>query len=491
MKTIFSIKKKQSCGISGFLVLCTFTLIVSITTGQTVITSGTKVTVLSGTYVTSVNNFTLQSGATLNNSGTLVLKQNLANQNVSPNSLGSGACVFSGAPVTGQTISGENIIKDLTLNDAYGLSLAGNTRVNGVLALTNGLITLNNSNLLLGPSAAISGTPSSTNMVEATGNGQFQKEFPTGFTGNFFFPVGGTEYSPVILIFTTGTFGTDNYVGVNLKNFKYNDPGVTGSYLKRYWNLAQANITDFSCAATFQYVPADVEGTESDVYCFRVLPTPWITYNPANTGTHQLNVSGLGSFGTFTGAQGTNGATPPENRSEQDLSADNGQTLCFDATETIVIAGNGTAYTVQNGGTVHLVAGQKISMLPGTKVFAGGVLHGYISTDGHYCDLIKNELVEANTIETPPPSENPSDYHKCKVYPNPTSGNFTLELSSDYDNTSVNVQISGIWGEKILSMEMNGERKHDFSLSGRNVGVYFIRVVAGSKAETKKIIKQE
>jgi len=52
------------------------------------------------------------------------------------------------------------------------------------------------------------------------------------------------------------------------------------------------------------------------------------------------------------------------------------------------------------------------------------------------------------------------------------------------------VEIYGIWGEKILSAVLNGDNKHEFSLSGKRSGIYFIRVTSGDNDETLKLIKQ-
>jgi len=305
------IKRKsevQTCRLTACLVftLIVFPTVFSRASADNIITSGCTVKISSGTMVNSLDNLLMNSGSDLNVQGTLVLKKNLVNQNSSPDSLGSGTIEFSGT--VNQTIIGQNIINNLTVNSSSGLSVSGNTRVYGTLALTSGKVTLGSNNLSLGPSSSISGTPSASNMIVPAGTGQLQREFPGSFTGSYTFPVGDTtgtaEYSPVTLNFASGTFASGNYAGITLVNAKYTNDSITGSYLKRYWTLSQSGISSFSCNATFQYVPADVIGTESAIYCTKVNPSPWITYSIANTGTHQLTASGLTSFSTFTGTRG-------------------------------------------------------------------------------------------------------------------------------------------------------------------------------------------
>jgi hypothetical protein len=126
--------------------------------------------------------------------------------------------------------------------------------------------------------------------------------------GSFTFPIGdnnlSAKYSPVTLNFTSGTFAPGAAAGLNVVNARFSDPILTGSYLNRYWNITQTGITGFTCNATFQYLPADVVGTESSIYTLNISPPPIKTFDLANTTTHMLTASGLTSFGTFTGGPG-------------------------------------------------------------------------------------------------------------------------------------------------------------------------------------------
>ncbi len=464
---------------------------------QTIISNGTTMIINAGTQVHSSHHFALQSGGTVNVTGTLILKKNLVNQNITANSLGSGLLVFSG--LTSQSIIGQSIIQGLTINNNEGVSLSGNTMVNGVLTLTSGRVSLGSSNLTVGPSGLVSddiGCPGplcpcpgwNCPFVAATGSGQFRKIFQSA--GSFKFPVGDDidmpKYSPVTLSFTSGTFGAGSFAGVNLVNEKYPDPGIGESYLTRYWNLTQNNISTFSANALFQYVPEDVAGIESNIWCVKVNPSPWVTYGVADTAMHQFSALGLSSFGSFTGSSGTGGTLPPTNLELQNVATINGQAVCYAAVQTIVLAGNNTSFTVQNGGSVHLVAGQRINMLSGTIVLPGGALHAYITNNGHYCDVLKTADISSNAI-TP---EVAAIESKIKAYPNPTTGKVTLELSGNYSLPGTTMEIYGPQGDKILTSILAGGQKHEFSLSDHSSGLYFIRVISGSDAATIKIIKQ-
>ncbi len=454
---------------------------------QMTVLSGTTVKINTATSINSTENMVLNSGGTLDVQGTLILKKNLVNQNAAANSLGTGAVVFSGT--TNQTISGQNIIQNMELANSAGLTVAGNTRVNGVLTLTNGLVTLGANNLQMGPTATVAGTPSASKMIVATGAGQLQKEFPPA-GGSFTYPVGdadGTaEYSPVTVAFNSGTFATGNAVGVNLTDAQYSGTGT--SYLTRYWNITQTGVTAFSASTTFNYTDADVSGTEDDIFCFRVSPTPFTAYNPANTSANTINAAGLSSFGTFTGNLG-NGTTPPSVRSLQDKTITG--TSCADATQTLLIAGNGTTYIVTSTGNIEHIAGTNLLYYPGTKVNSGGHLWGHIKPSGPFCTPYQHPAAPATLASG---MENPGigspDNTFFKIYPNPTPGKFTLELKGDVTSEKVHVEIFGVLGDRILSKDMQVERKQEFSLAEKPTGVYVIHVTSGLNSETEKIIKK-
>jgi Secretion system C-terminal sorting domain len=458
------------------------------TQADNILTSGTTLKGTAGTFLVSSTALNIKSGATVDNAGTLTLKNNLTNENVSPNSIGSGTVELSGT--INQTISGQNIIQNLTVNNAAGVTIGDNTKVNGILTLTNGTITLGSDNLLLGPSATISGTPSASVMIIVTSTGELRKEFPAGFTGIFTFPVGddnGTsEYSPVTLTFTGGTFSASNYVGVSLRNEIYPDPNITGNYLNRYWNISQSGITNFNCNATFQYLSADVVGTENKLSCTKVNTSLWITYSPTNTASHILSANGIVAFGSYTGLKST---TTPLNQELANVDIPNGVTTCYDAQQILTVAGNGTTFLVESGGNVTLVAGSSILLLEGTTVNSGGYFHGYITTNGTYCGTMLNPLVANNQNEQTLGVETVVKKQFIKIYPNPTTDMVIVELMEAGTTTTANITVYSMQGGKLLQKTLNNESKFQFSLSGKPVGIYLVHVQSGDRSEIAKVVK--
>ena len=164
---------------------------------------------------------------------------------------------------------------------------------------------------------------------------------------------------------------------------------------------------------------------------------------------------------------------------------------CFNASNVLTVAGNGSSMIVANGGRATFVAGQKISFLPGTQVLPGGYLHGYITTNGQYCNMQTSPVV-SNTV-TPDELKSsavntPSDV-KLHVWPNPASASVTIELTGQ---ESGSVNMAGIYnlnGMKVISVELSGSEKHLLDVSMLPTGIYFVKVTSANGVETTKLIK--
>jgi hypothetical protein len=167
----------------------------------------------------------------------------------------------------------------------------------------------------------------------------------------------------------------------------------------------------------------------------------------------------------------------------------NGQLLCYNATQTVILAGDGNQFTVQNGGHANIIAGQNILMRPGTLVLPGGSLHAYISTE--YCDNSKSILASTQ-------NENYQEFQLFEpersrsffsVYPNPTSGNLTLEMTDNTGYTSIQVEIFSAQGNLILENSEPVAKQYNLSIANQPPGIYLIRVLRDKELGMKKIIK--
>ncbi len=160
---------------------------------------------------------------------------------------------------------------------------------------------------------------------------------------------------------------------------------------------------------------------------------------------------------------------------------------CYNATNTITVAGFDNTFDVHSGGRATFIAGVNIIYYPGTIVEPGGYMHGSIST-GTYCGVAPPPLVAVVSGQ----HENPFSIEQANfsIYPNPTNGNFTLVQKGDKQYGNVQVAVYTMHGERVMTETMIGEKQHDFNFSNMATGLYFVKVVAEGYTETIKLIKQ-
>jgi hypothetical protein len=177
----------------------------------------------------------------------------------------------------------------------------------------------------------------------------------------------------------------------------------------------------------------------------------------------------------------------PENRLVQNVSITPGTSLCFDALQTITVED----LLVQNGGSINLIAGQNIILLPGVIVQNGGYLHAFISTNGIWCNpgplMASFELEDA--FEQLPQEIIPGKA-PLRAYPNPTTGTFTLEISETADQPTLIIEVYSMLGVNLLSAELPAETHYTLDLTGRQPGMYIVRVIRGQEMDFVKVVKQ-
>ena len=214
---------------------------------------------------------------------------------------------------------------------------------------------------------------------------------------------------------------------------------------------------------TFTYIPVN----HDVVSCVLTSNLPCASGNPATSNAVVMTVGGVSPVITVTGNVAV------------------GESKCYNAAQTLTVAGGGTTFTVNSGGTTTMIAGQNIIYMQGTIVKPGGYMHGYISTI--YCGQKAASIVEAPAGE----GEIPVTAGKStfKLYPNPTSGNFTLEQTGEKVYDKVKVEVFGMRGERVMTGEIVGEKKHEFFLSDLPHGLYFVKLIAEGYVETFKLVK--
>lgn len=181
---------------------------------------------------------------------------------------------------------------------------------------------------------------------------------------------------------------------------------------------------------------------------------------------------------------------PPPTLDISDMVIESGESLCFNALETIIVAGDGNQFIIEAYGHTDIIAGQKILLRFGTSVELHGSLHARISSS--WCPPIENLLAsfESETKSISPGFDNELKTSFFKVYPNPTTGDFTLELLEFDENSSMQLEIYTMQGYLFFSNELPLEQSYTISLAERQPGIYLIRVLKDNEKGILKIIKQ-
>jgi hypothetical protein len=183
----------------------------------------------------------------------------------------------------------------------------------------------------------------------------------------------------------------------------------------------------------------------------------------------------------------------PADRYMQNITFPPDNVTCADGLETISTGGAGQTFTVQPAASVTLIAGQRISLLYGTHVQSGGDFHGYISPDSLFCG---NIFIDNPVFPAPGDGNGAtrvfSEFHGSlfRAYPNPTTGNITLELFGDPQLQPALVTITDLLGSPVLKRGILTGRMQEFSLAGMPGGIYFIRVIQAGECGIRKIVKQ-
>jgi hypothetical protein len=407
----------------------------------------------------------------------------------------SGNIVFSGGSYSSTiTPSSSTLtISNLDVNKSTGITLSGNLIISNTLTLTNGLLTLGSYNLTLGSSATIGGTPSVSNMIVPTSTGELRKTF-TG-TGSFVYPVGdntGTaEYSPITLNFTSGTFSSA-YAGVTLGNSKYSNNTSATDYLNRYWTVNQSGISTFSCNVTAQYLPADVVGTEGNIYGGKY-SSSWTLLNQADAVNHRITGTVTG-FSTFTGGQQSvmpvelstfNSSVGGRDVKLQWITSSEKNNAGFEIQKSILESQN------SEWNKIGYIQGNGTKNTPTNYSFTDAKLktgkYNYrlkqIDNNGNFSYHTLNNTVEIGA---------PIKFNLSQNYPNPFNPKTKIDFQIPND-AKVTMKIYDITGREMITLLNNEYKKADYYTVDFNAtnfasGTYFYRIIADKFIETKKMI---
>ncbi len=168
-----------------------------------------------------------------------------------------------------------------------------------------------------------------------------------------------------------------------------------------------------------------------------------------------------------------------------------GQNSTFRALQSITTAGSGTSFSIQNGGVSSFIAGQHVTLLPGTQVAAGGVLHTTISDPCVLPTNSENSLISASQDEMNPKAEIQGEERPMiTLYPNPTDGMVTIEKRMAKQGESMFLDIYDMKGNSVIRTDLSGEPIHIISLEEKPAGIYLISVITNETTQTFRLLKR-
>jgi hypothetical protein len=241
-------------------------------------------------------------------------------------------------------------------------------------------------------------------------------------------------------------------------------------------------------------VTAGPFSTNTDIngyYYFGSVPAGFYDIVFYKEGYDSLTSYGIEVFSDWTTTESVclDLSGPPQDLTLQNQNVQNGETQCFDATQTITVAGSGTTFTVSNGGAATFIAGQKIRFLPGTRVYSGGYLLGRIAPSGPWCNA-KSAIISSDEEVTSLASDTKED--RILLWPNPTTGRVSLKIhQSDPVAGDVQIHVFGLQGNMVHAEVLPFSPIMRLDLQNLPAGIYFVRVVQNSTVFNGKLIKSD
>lgn len=360
------------------------------------------------------------------------------------------------------------------------------------LPLMNTWVALGNFNLTLAATASGFGNPGSRAYILTNGTGEFRRGIISN--GTYLLPVGDTsgvrEYSPVTVTFTGGGFIPTSYITARAINEKHPNNTSTLDYLKRYWDVTASNIIAPTYNISLQYVDADIEGDEIDIWGGKWDGVSWSLLNQADAGTNTISGTGLTSFSAFTG--GEQSVMPVELSSFIAFTSGNSVTLNW-ATEMEI---NNDKFEIErkleadnNWSVAGTVDGSGNSTVRKNYSFTDKNLakgnYNYrlkqVDYNGNYEYFNLSSLVSVGT---------PEKFALNQNYPNPFNPvtNISFELPFD---SQVSLMVYDMSGKEVARLvnEFRPAGFYDVSFNAMNLasGIYFYKLFANGQQMIKKM----
>lgn len=221
----------------------------------------------------------------------------------------------------------------------------------------------------------------------------------------------------------------------------------------------------------------------------------WYNCSTAHSQPLNGNQKAFAAWALFAGiAQMIALEKVPANLTVSDTIVGSGKSACFDATDTITVAGDGKSVEFSSGSAVDLIAGKSIRLMPGFHACEGSATHAMITADSQYCytstrSISHPESNKSVTLKSPAVNSGKQNKEKkMKVFPNPNNGIFNIEMKN-FDGPASICIINAI-GEVVYQTQSANAGVIKPDLSAFNRGLYVVRVSDGKTIATQKMLFQ-
>jgi len=176
-----------------------------------------------------------------------------------------------------------------------------------------------------------------------------------------------------------------------------------------------------------------------------------------------------------------------------DLNVENGTIDCFNAYDTITVAGDEQHPVVfESGSELSLIAGKAVRLLPGFLAEEGSQVEIHITENGSFCDMYKStilsnplSLIQGADIQNFD-EENIGVGNVLKIFPNPNNGKFLLSMK-EYPSEGV-VMIYTMMGKLVYRSALDALSGYELSLPLLTRGLYFVKVSGSGECHTAKMM---
>lgn len=213
----------------------------------------------------------------------------------------------------------------------------------------------------------------------------------------------------------------------------------------------------------------------------------------ASSVTGEITVKGTNDCGNGPLSQPfqvTVTAGVPATLAIQNTTIQSGDDACYDALQTITVAGGGSYFTLQSGGITNFIAGQKITFRPGAKALSGSYLHARIAPNGPWCNNVKSSITDTGNENIPEfqSTGNDSEF-KALAFPNPVSSLLTVVWTASESGNETVLEIVNLLGTKLFSTRVLDRNSAEIDMDSYPPGICFLKVQRENQTVILKIIR--